>query len=172
MEMFGEDNITVANKFGLLSNFMNYSLQGAMSRILLSLVLSCLVLSCLTFSCSERTTQETEQIISTSPTLRAADRMCSDLRIPDKFRFVKKDVSGNSEYGLVIYLYASDIQAVEAADFYKNYLPSHGWDLVAEWPEEDRVRSYIKFQKNNDFVSVERLGSGELNYAVNCGVKG
>ncbi len=134
-------------------------------------ILLLFVLISFSLSCSERSQIEIEQTISEYPTLQAADRLCGDLQVPNGFRFVRKDFFGNSEYGVVIYRYATDLRAAEVADFYKQYLPARGLDFVAEQPETARIRLSLLFQKNKEFVAVERTGVGEVNYGINCGIK-
>ena len=131
---------------------------------------SLFLLLVLPMGCSEPTRKEIDEAIASSPRLSEADRICAQLPVPEAFRFVERRFFANSEYGVVVYRYATEMKAAEAAAFFKANLPKGGWELVAESPEEPRHRLYLQFRGDQKFVSVARTGIGRVNFNVNCGV--
>lgn len=111
-------------------------------------------------SCAPPDAQEVEKRISQSTTLQDLNQLCSDLPKPSDFKFVYKQISGNSGTTSLSFEYRSSLEIAEVNNFYNEVLPPLGW----------------KFGRSNDWengnrrLSISNVDYPAADYSIYCAV--
>lgn len=122
-------------------------------------------------SSNQPTQEDIEQSISKSPVLTELDRYCQDIPKPPNFKYIFKQIGGNSFSASISYWYRSGSSFAEVRDFYIPYLEKEGWTREDLW-DEDRsaLPKLLKYRKGNRTFNLERITTGKEDYALDCSI--
>ncbi len=109
-------------------------------------------------SCAPPNAREVEKEISGSEVLRRLEQLCIDLPKPTDFKFVNKQISGNSETVSLSYQYKSSLELPVVSSFYTDELTSLGW----------KVGRSGRWEKDNYQVSIRMVDFPGADYSVYC----
>jgi hypothetical protein len=139
--------------FVLMNPFRKRFMTGTKIIILLLITL---VSAC----CHDQSPEEVEQRIKKSDGLVRVNLLCLNMPKPNGFRFVEKQIKGNSLETSIAFFYKFDAGREAIENFFVKSLTESGWERDSDWA--------LAFKKDAQTITIERTGNSSANYAVSC----
>lgn len=110
--------------------------------------------------CNDQSPEEVENRIAKSDRLASVNSLCDGIPKPNGFRFVDKQIRGNSFTTSIVFYYKFDGGREAAGSFFEQWLHENSWKRDPDWD--------FAFQNGSQRITMERMGNPSANYAISC----